>query len=293
MRNKTKNVLGFFFILSFMFSLPSGFIFSSDKKARVVVDKAPVHLDPTKKSPILATLDKGVILNLRSERKYRKDWNYVYFNSEKTGRTKSGYILDDCIERLYQKTKVITIQKEGMKSENPEEIKSHFRNTRWGMSEEQVINIEGKPNHRENSKGLEFIQYPQRVLDMDCLIGYVFVENKLAKARYSFLGKRGDNNHYIEEYDKIKEILIRIYGKPENEWDVWRDPKFKNDQSSWELAVCQGHLELNSKWRDTETEILLHLSGGNDRLSLEVDYSGVDFIDLARNAQAKSLLDLW
>jgi hypothetical protein len=293
MRNKAINAWGLFLLLLIMFSLPLGFLFSYDRKARVSVDKAPVHLDPTKKSPVVATLDKGTLLTLSSERKYRKYWDYVYFNSGRAGQIKSGYILDDSIERLYQKTKVLTIQGDGVKSENPEEIRNHFRSTRWGMSKEQVVGIEGRPNHLENSKGLDFIQYPQRILNMNCLIGYMFAENKLAKAKYSFLGKRGDKKHYIQEYDKIKEILIKIYGKPVNEWAVWYDPQYKNDHSSWELAVCQGHLELNSKWKDTETEILLHLSGGNNRLSLEVDYSGLEYMDLAKKAQAKSPLDLW
>jgi hypothetical protein len=293
MRNISRNVWGLLLVLLIMFSLPLGFLFSSDKKVRVCVDKASVHLDPEKKSPVVATLDKGTLLTLGNERKFRVNWNYVYFNSEKTGRIRSGYILDDSIERLYQKTKVLTIQGDGVKSENNEEIKNHFRSTRWGMSKEQVVRIEGKPNHLENSEGLDFIQYPQRILNMDCMIGYVFVENKLAKARYSFLGKRGDENQYIEEYDKIKEILIKIYGKPANEWAVWLDPQYKNDHSSWELAVCRGHLELNSKWTDAETEILLHLSGGKNRLSLAVDYSGLEYIDLAKKVQARGLFDLW
>jgi len=293
MANKARNAWGLFLVLLILFSIPLGFLFSYDRKARVSVDKAPVHMDPTKKSPVVATLDKGTLLTLSSERKFRKYWNYVYFNSEKTGRIRSGYILDDSIERLYQKTKVLTIQGDGVKSENKEEIKNHFRNTRWGMSKEQVVSIEGRPNHLENSKGLDFIQYPHRILNMDCMIGYVFAENKLAKARYSFLGKQGGKRQYIQEYNKIKEILIKIYGKPLNEWTVWYDPQYKNDHSSWELAVYQGHLELNSKWKDTDTEILLNLSGGNNRLSLEVDYSGLEYMDLAKKAQVKSQLDLW
>ncbi len=293
MSNKTRNTWDFSLVLLMMFSLTLGFLFSSDKKVRVCVDSVSVHLDPTLKSPVVATLHKGALLTLGNERKFRKCWNYVYFNSEKTGRIRSGYILDDSIERLYQKNKVLTIQGDGMKSENKEEIKNHFRSTRWGMSKEQVVRIEGKPDHLKNSEGLDFIQYPQRILNMDCMIGYVFVENKLAKARYSFLGKRGDENQYIEEYDKIKEILVNIYGKPGNEWAVWHDPRYKNDPANWELAVCQGHLEMNSKWTDPETEILLHLSGGKNRLSLEVDYSGIEYMDLAKKAQARSLLDLW
>jgi len=292
-KNKAKGVLGFTLLFLAMLSLSSGLLFSFNRKLRVVVDGAYVHLDPDRKSTVVATLKKGDLLTLGSERKFRKNWNYVYFTSERTGRTKSGYILDSFVEKLFAVTKVLTIQGGEEKAEDPEESKTHFRNTRWGMSKEQVLKIEGRPDHLENSEGLDIIQYPQKILNMDCLVGYVFAENRLAKAKYSFLGKQGDKNQYILEYQNIKDILIRKYGRPLSSKALWHDPLYKDDDSNWGLAVSQGHLELNSRWKDSETEILLRLSGGGNRLSLIVEYSGLEYKELAQKAQGRSTLNLW
>ena len=293
MKNKTKGALSLSLLFLAMLSLSSALLFSFNRKLRVVVDGAYVHLDPSRKSTVVATLKKGDLLSLGSERKFRKNWNYVYFTSERTGRTKSGYILDSFVEKLFEVTKVLTIQGDEEKTEDPEELKAHFRNTRWGMSKEQVLRIEGRSDHLENSGGLDIINYPQKILDMDCMVGYVFAKNILAKAKYSFLGKQEDKNQYLLEYKTIKNILIRKYGKPLSEKALWSNPLYKNDDSNWGLAVSLGHLEFNSRWRDSETEILLHLSGGNNRLSLVVEYSGLEYRELARKAEERSTLNFW
>ncbi len=293
MKNKVKGLLSFTLLFFALLSLFSNRIFSSNRKLRVVVDGAYVHLDPDRKSTVVATLKKGELLTLGSERKFRKNWNYVYFISERTGRTKSGYILDSFVEKLFEVTKVLTIQGSEERAEDPEESRTHFRNTRWGMTKEQVLRIEGEPDRLENSEGLDIIQYPQRILNMECLVGYVFAENRLAKAKYSFLGKQGDKNQYVLEYQNIKNILIRKYGRPLSEKALWSDPLYKGDDSNWGLAISQGHLELNSRWRDNETEILLRLSGGGNRLSLIVEYSGLEYEELAQKAQKRSPANLW
>lgn len=292
MKNKVKGLLSFTLLFFALLSLFSNRIFSSNRKLRVVVDGAYVHLDPDRKSTVVATLKKGELLTLGSERKFRKNWNYVYFISERTGRTKSGYILDSFVEKLFEVTKVLTIQGSEERAEDPEESRTHFRNTRWGMTKEQVLRIEGEPDRLENSEGLDIIQYPQRILNMECLVGYVFAENRLAKAKYSFLGKQGDKNQYVLEYQNIKNILIRKYGRPLSEKALWSDPLYKGDDSNWGLAISQGHLELNSRWRDNETEILLCLSGGKNRLSLIVEYSGLEYEELAQKAQKRSPANL-
>ncbi len=290
-KSKTKGALGFTLLLFALLTLSSNLIFSSNRKLRVVVDGAYVHLDPDRKSSVVATLKKGELLTLGSERKFRKNWNYVYFISERTGRTKSGYILDSFVEKLFEVTKVLTIQGGEERTEDPEVLKTHFRNTRWGMSKEQVLRIEGRSDHLENSGGLDIINYPQKILDMDCMVGYVFAENILAKAKYSFLGKQEEKNQYLLEYKTIKDILIRKYGMPLSEKALWSNPMYENDDSNWGLAVSLGHLEFNAKWRDSETEILLRLSGGNNRLSLVVEYSGLEYRDLAKRTEERATLN--
>ncbi len=293
MKSKKKRLLGFAALFIFVFCLHAGWLRSSDKKLKIIVDKASIHLDPDRKSTVLARLDRGTIVSLGSERKFRKNWNYVYFTSEDTGRLKSGYILDSLVEKLFIVTKKSVIQREGGKAGSQNVSKTNFRDTRWGMNKAQVVRIEGSPDYLENSGGLDIIQYPQKIMNMDCMIGYVFAENKLAKAKYSFLANHKDSNQYILEFEKIRDILTQKYGKPEDEKTLWQNTVYQNDRSKWGLALSQGHLEMNAFWQDSETEIELRLYGEQSRVFLVVLYSGLEYMDLASKVKAQSRLSIW
>lgn len=259
----------------------------------VVADEASVHLDPDIESNVVATLKKGTLLSLGSERKFRTNWNYVYFTSEKTGNTKSGYVLDSLVEKLYEVTKKIMIQREG-DEERPEAIQeTHFRRARWGMSKQQILRQEGYPDRQENTNGLDIIQYLQEVLNMDCLIGYVFAENKLVKATYSFSAEHGDNNQYIQDYSKIRDILVEKYGKPLTDSALWQNSRYKDQPSNWGQALGLGHLKFDSTWQDSETEIHLQLQGGREKISLAVEYAGLNYKYLTRKASENRPSRIW
>ena len=293
LKGQAFRLLGFVILVLFVFGLQTGRLYSSSRKLEIVADKAYVHLDPDKKSAVVATLKKGTLVSLGSERKFRTNWNYVYFTSEKTGRTKSGYILDSLVRKLFEVTKKTTLQREGDDSGDRTEGKTNFRNTSWGMNKAQVVRLEGSPTLRENSEGLDIIQYPQKILDMDCMIGYVFADNKLAKAKYSFLANHADKKRYFDDYQKIRDILSQKYGKPETDRTLWHDKEHRNDPLNWGKALSLGHLEFNSHWLDSETEIQLRLYGKGNRVFLVVLYSGLQYVDLASKVRAQSRLSIW
>ncbi len=293
MRNKTQRILVICFLLLVIFCLNSGRLHSSDRKLIIVADEAPIHLDPDKKSTVVATLKKGTLVSLGSERKFRTNWNYVYFTSEKTGNTKSGYILDSLVKKLYEVTKKSMIQREGEEEGIEPIIETHFRSARWGMSKQQILRLEGHPDQQANTNGLDIVQYLQKILNMDCLIGYVFAENKLVKAKYSFLAKHEDKNQYIQDYSKIRDILVEIYGKPLTDSALWQNNRYKEEPSNWGQALSQGHLMFDSTWQDSDTEIHLQLHGEMEKTFLVVEYAGLDYKDLAQKVTEKSLSRIW
>jgi hypothetical protein len=266
---------------------------AANKKLKIVADKASVHLDPDRSSAVVAMLTKGTLVSLGSERKFRTNWNYVYFTSKKTGRTRSGYILDSLVQRQFKVTKNSVILRERGNTHSQKELKTHFRNTYWGMNQSQVVRIEGSPDQRDHSGGLVEIQYAKKISNMDCMVGYVFANNKLAKAKYSFIARYDDKNQYIHNYNKIRDILLEKYGKSENERMLWKDKTYKNDRSNWGRALGLGHLEFTSHWQDAETKIQLRLHGKNGRVFLAAMYSGLDYVDLASNVKAQSHLSIW
>jgi hypothetical protein len=161
------------------------------------------------------------------------------------------------------------------------------------MNKAQVVRIEGSPDQQDNSDGLSIIQYAKRISDLDCMIGYVFADNKLAKAKYRFISRYTDKSQYIQDYKRIRDILINKYGEAEEERTIWQDRMYAEDRPNWGTALSLGHLELSSVWEDSDTEIRLRLHGGEGRVSLVVLYSGLGYVDLTSKARAQSHLAIW
>jgi len=103
---------GFFSLIVVLLCFQTAFLPAEEKKVRVIVDEASVYLEANSKSCVIENLKKGTEATLGSIRLFRKCWNYIYFASEKTGRIKSGYILESSVEKLFNHVKVINLQTE-------------------------------------------------------------------------------------------------------------------------------------------------------------------------------------
>ncbi len=256
-----------FCIISF-----SSLIFSAGKKLIVVANKAQIYLEPDQKSRVIEILNKGDILTLSSERKFRRIFNYVYFTSQNTGCTKSGYILESLVDKLFNVTKVITIQGDSTKNTKIIRSKVFLDATEWGMSSNQLKRIEGQPAHLGESQGYQIIGYQKEILERDCLIGFYFSNDRLKGAKLSFLEQHTNKNQNIADFKRIKDLLVQKYGRPIKDKISWEDITHKENISEWGNAIGMGHLEYVSKWSTRKTEVLLRLFGGEDEISLEVTY---------------------
>ena len=250
----------------------SSLIFSAGKKLIVIADKAHIYMEPDQKSRVIATLNKGDILTLSSERKFRRIFNYVYFTSQNTGCTKSGYVLESLVDKLFNVTKVITIQGESTKNTKVIRSQVYLEDAEWGMSSDQLKRIEGQPVHLGESQGYQIIGYQREILERDCLIGFYFSNNRLKGAKLSFLEPHTNKNQNIADFKRIKDLLVQKYGRPIEDKISWEDVTHKENISEWGNAIGMGHLEYVSKWSARKTEVLLRLFGGEDEISLEVTY---------------------
>jgi len=263
------------FLIILFFSFLSGPLLSREKKLRVIAEKANIYLEADKNSPIIETVEKGTILTLRYTGKVKRIWNHVYFTSEETGTTKSGYILDSLVERLFVVTKIVTLKGEEESPEDKARYKNYFRETSWGMSKDQVLELEGNPSHQEKSKGVDIIGYRKKEMNIECLIEYFFERNNLIRAKYIFLEQYKHKNQHIGDYKKIKDWLTERHGPPLGSNITWRNDLYKDYYSKWGEAISLGHLEYSSLWKNPETEIFLTLSGENNKVSFEVEYTGL------------------
>ena len=100
------------FVFLFIFSLSISPLLSQEKKLIVIVERANIYLDPNQSSPVVETVEKGTLLSLRSPRKVKKIWHYVFVISKETGMTKAGYILDSLVEMHFEVAKPTIIKRE-------------------------------------------------------------------------------------------------------------------------------------------------------------------------------------
>ena len=259
----------FFFLLS---ALPA-----ETKKLEVVIDNAKVYMEPNINSTVMATLKYGKTITLASSRRSRKFWNYVYFTSGQSTNIKTGYIHDSNVKRLFKFARTHIL-----KGSIPSEIKRKNpfipqARIYWGMLSEELRRVSGRPQNRARIDDGEIYEYQQKILGLDCYVGYVFDQDRLTKTRYNFRENYPVKNKHIEDFKKIRDLLAQKYGEPQRENQEWFNPKFKNDIMQWGTAVSLGHLKYNSKWMIRQTEILLSLLGEENKISLEIEYSGVKF----------------
>jgi hypothetical protein len=256
---------------------------AAEKKLRVVADSAQVYLQPDPSSPVVDTIDRGVILSLLYGGKVKRVWYYISFKSDKSGNIKSGYILDSEVELLFDPLLAVTIQEqEGQSVEYPPR---NFDEMHWGLTKKQVVAAEGKPTSPTKARDSEVLVYGQKVINYECNIEYCFTANRLHQTRFRFAGDSEVGSASLEEYRKVKDALIRKFGKPVEENVAWRDSARKKDFSSWGTAVDAGELELNSRWLTPEPEIVARLAGEDGAASLVVLYRGLRLREMAGKSQ--------
>jgi len=151
-----------------------------------------------------------------------------------------------------------------------------FRKTNWGMSKAQVKKTEtGKIINDDNVLG-----YEAKIAGLDALIAYIFVDNKLVRAKYIFTQKHSNKTDYISDYSSIQKILNKKYGKPESDDTYWKNDLYKDDYQSWGMALAVGHLTKYSNWNVADTKVWLSINGDNYKVSHSAEYSSVKLAGL-------------
>jgi len=285
MRNRAKGIRRWAFLLFLiLLVVQPGNLGAFEKKLRVSSDYAHVYLQPDSSGTVVDTVERGQVLSLLYSGKMKRSWYYICFKSEKTGLTKSGYVLDSEVELLFDPLKSITIMEESDDLRVGYAPRT-FEEMHWGWSKKQVVELEGSPADQRRVRGQEIMRYQQQVINLDCAIDYFFSANKLSRTRFSFEGDYLDKNAYLQDYQRVKGALVQKFGRPLEEAMKWNDTSYKDDFSSWGEAVSLGHLEMSSRWLTPQTEITASLSGADDQILLTVEYAGLELKELAMKGQ--------
>lgn len=159
-----------------------------------------------------------------------------------------------------------------------------FRNTSWGMTKSQVKSAEKSTFVDEISNVL---LYRDRLVGIDVNVGYIFIDNKLVRAAYSFQEKYTNKNDHIRDYNSITEILKKKYGKPKLDEQDWSNSLYTEDVEDYGLAISIGHLAYTSEWDTPKTDITHSLFGNNYEITHVVIYTSKENSELIKEKEEK------
>lgn len=165
---------------------------------------------------------------------------------------------------------------------------THFRNTHWGMSREEVKNSEDLELVREQE---DVLMYQTNLSGFKAFIGYIFTNNKLTRAKYLITETHSNENDHISDYNDLNDLLEKKYGEPIEKDKHWKDDLYKDDYSDWGFAVSLGHLAYFTKW-ETESSYIVHaLSGENYEISHQIEYGGKEYMDYEQKIKEEKTMD--
>lgn len=238
-------------------------------RLEVTAAKAAIHLDPDGRSPVVETLFQGAIVRLSSALKFRTNWFYVLFVSSRSGRTLTGYVLDEFVRKLDSTLRVVNLTPEEDGIVDPKEFdltNELMPKVEWGKTKADILGAEGRPLARDVSGGLEFLSYSRDLLGKKCLLAYVLNDEKLVAIRLHLLEKYADKNRYIADYNKIRDFLNEKVGEPRYDNVVWRDLVHAEKTEDWGKALSSGGVSLSSEWVFRGTGLRLSLTGENNEI---------------------------
>ena len=145
-----------------------------------------------------------------------------------------------------------------------------FGSARWGMTKGQVISSEASSPVSESGDSLTYMgQYN----GASASLVYVFSGDRLVKGRYKVNGSSSDQEAYIGQYERLKEILTARFGAPIIDDMRWVNPLYKDNPDRYGFAVYIGHLSYMSKWITPRSNIVLELESNNYNMILQALYN--------------------
>lgn len=163
-----------------------------------------------------------------------------------------------------------------------------FRNTKWGMSKEEVKQSESATLFKEE-KGR--IGYTDKVIGLDALIIYNFTGGSLSSSEYRFTSQyTNKNNYYYNIFNPMVDMLEKKYGKPISRQKVWYNNLYKGNPSEIGMALATGGLGEYAMWQTDTSFVLAHINGENYKISTGVEYKSKKFEEAEKMHKEKKEL---
>jgi len=141
--------------------------------------------------------------------------------------------------------------------------------TRWGMSLDQVKACLHPQECKMVTAEPALLMCDDTVADEVAYVGYRFNNNTLYQVRILFNLEAVKPQTYLQKHAKLENFLEKTYGKPQKKYRKTRINPFEDDAQ--QIATGRGYYQ--TFWKTQKTEILLTLTGENNKLVLSIQYS--------------------
>ena len=163
-----------------------------------------------------------------------------------------------------------------------------FRQTRWGMSQAEVLASEPiEPAQKSEN----LIRYETEVLGKNVDLLFSFVDDKLVGASYRLHENYLVSDHFIRTYSEFQKALREKYGNPKEDNIMWVNNMYQNARSKRGLALSLGHVIYDSAWDTAKATIRCSLREQNYNILCQVDYRSRAFDYLMKFAQQEKKTD--
>ena len=167
--------------------------------------------------------------------------------------------------------------------------KNDFCDSKWGMKKDKVLSTEkNKPIEAGPDNRYFLAVYTGEVAGLKMEYVYYFLDDVLVRGGYVLREKHTNKNKYIDDYNKLKEILTRKYGGPIKDDENWYNDRYKDRPQDYGLAVSIGYLVFQSGWETDRTLIHLTLMGDNYDILSTLHYISKLYKELIDKAEEKS-----
>lgn len=130
------------------------------------------------------------------------------------------------------------------------------------------------------------LYYKGSVANLPTTLVYQFTEGRLTRANYVFKATHYIPATYIDDFDRVQEILVRNYGEPNAQGVRYHLPA-QDVFPELSYAIIRGELELYSEWHTDRTSITHVLSGEDFRALHGVIYaSNLQLPPTAQNVES-------
>ncbi len=140
----------------------------------------------------------------------------------------------------------------------------------FGMSQEEVIQIEGREPDIRDETGLIFDN--QTAGGLKASIFYSTEKNQVQAIMYVVEEKHTQNDGYIEDYESLKASLSEKYGKPTFETLDWDGDATKYDPQDYGDALVAGDVRYLAQWKGSNVQINLFLDNDDGNIEIILAY---------------------